>query len=199
MTQKTITADEVLNTIGYEGFVKALYNRTGDLSKDATHAILGIVTECREYLTATDEVNAVEEAGDLTFYVTALKQVLDDFSPTNKDEFGGYFDAATARYTALGSVPLVDVYCEWLDLAKRWVGYGKAPTMPTTQLLAEASVLMSLVINSGRAADADMHTVLKANVEKLLERYKGLQFNAERAVHRDLPAERAVLEASAAV
>jgi hypothetical protein len=49
MTQKT--AIEVLTEVGYEGFVKALFNRSGDLPKDFAHAVLGIVTECHEYLT----------------------------------------------------------------------------------------------------------------------------------------------------
>jgi hypothetical protein len=36
--------------------------------------------------------------------------------------------------------------------------------------------------------------VLKANVEKLLLRYKGLKFSAEKAVDRDVASEREVLE-----
>lgn len=194
MTQQT--AIEVLSTIGYEGFVKALYNRTGDLSKDFTHAVLGLVTECHEYLTATDEVNAVEEAGDLAFYLTALKQVLEDVAPTDEEIFDTLFWAAVTRLTENG-VDLQDTFIEWLDLSKRWIGYGKAPTMTTTQLLAEAAALVAFVTESGAARDTDAGKVLLVNVEKLLQRYNGMTFSAERAVHRDLPAERAVLEASA--
>ena len=190
------TAIEVLTEVGYEGFVKALFNRSGDLSKDFTHAVLGIITECQEYLTATDEVNAIEEAGDLAFYLTALKQVLDDFSPTNEAEHSDLVDAAVQRLVSTDAESM-DIYVEWLDVAKRWVGYGKAPTMSTTQLLAEASALMNLIIMQGMAGDTEMHVILLANVDKLLKRYNGMKFDAERAVNRDLAAERRVLEGHA--
>jgi hypothetical protein len=194
MTQQT--AIEVLTTVGYEGFVKALYNRSGDLSKDFTHAVLGIITESHEYLTATDEVNAIEEAGDLAFYLTALKQVLNDISPTDEVAFDTLTDAAFARMGA-EDFQIMNTFVEWLDLAKRWVGYGKAPTMTTTELLAEAAALVGFVVEHGAAEHTPMEVILKTNVEKLLKRYNGMAFNAERAVNRDLPAERKVLETHA--
>ena len=91
----------------------------------------------------------------------------------------------------------MDELVEWLDLAKRWVGYGKAPTMSTTQLVAEASALVSFVLDRGDAEDVEMSVIMVANVDKLLKRYNGMQFDAERAVSRDLPAERTVLESHA--
>lgn len=195
---KQQTAIEVLATVGYEGFVKSLYNRTGDLSKDFTHAVLGIITESHEYLTATDEVNAIEEAGDLAFYLTALKHVLEDFAPTDEDTFGLALEAAYVRFSEDGLDNIQAVFIEWLDLAKRWVGYGKAPSMATTQLLGEAAALVAFVTENGAAGDIDTHKVLLVNVEKLLKRYNGMTFSAERAVNRDLFAEREVLETHAA-
>jgi hypothetical protein len=195
MTQPTAT--EVLQTVTYDGFVKSLFNRSGDLSKDFTHAVLGIITESHEYLMATDMVNAIEEAGDLAFYLTALKQVLDDFSPTNQEEFEKLITPAIDRINQPGGVELDEHFTEWLDLAKRWIGYGKAPTMTTTQLLAEASALVNVVIEGGAAQEVDMRKIVLVNVEKLLKRYNGMTFDAERAVTRDLFAEREVLEANA--
>lgn len=196
MTQQT--AIEVLNDIGYEGFVKALYNRTGDLSKDFTHAVLGLVTEIDEYGHAVDMVHAKEEMGDIIFYMTALKIVLDDLSPTGDNAaFSKAMDELMAS-TNLASYSVSDQCVEWLDLAKRWIGYGKAPTMPTVELLAEASLLIFVAIEEGIGTDIPMPEVIVANVEKLMKRYNGLTFNAERAVNRDVAAERAVLEASAA-
>lgn len=194
MTPKT--AIEVLAEVGYEGFVKALYNRSGDLSKDFTHAVLGIVTECHEYLTATDQVNAIEEAGDLCFYLTALTQVLQAVGAFDEGEFDRLTEEAVVRMDAEG-FQIMDEFVEWLDLAKRWVGYGKAPTMSHTQLMAEAAALVSFVIDKGAAANVGMPVVMVTNVDKLLKRYNGMAFNAERAVNRDLPAERAVLESHA--
>ncbi len=193
----TQTAQQVLDTVGYSGFVRALYNRTGDLSKDFTHAVLGLVTESHEYLNATDRVNAVEEAGDLVFYREALEQVLNDFSPFDHDEADKIYGEIMAELARQGSINLTDMHVEWLDLAKRWIGYGKAPTMPTARLIAEISAMLTMTIPEGLLEEADTAKVLVTNVEKLLKRYNGLQFDADRAVNRDLPAEREVLEASA--
>lgn len=189
------TAEEVLATIKYEGFVRALYNRTGDLSKDFTHAVLGLVTESYEYLNATDKVNAIEEFGDLLFYLEALKQVLHDLSPVDEEE------VLRAYVLALEDIPdhanINNMHTEWLDLAKRWIGYGKAPTMPTSKLVAEASALVTITIPSGLLSEEDstnLKEVATVNVRKLLKRYNGLQFSQDRAVNRDLAGEREVLE-----
>ena len=193
----TQTAQQVLDTVGYSGFVRALYNRTGDLSKDFTHAVLGLVTESHEYLNATDRVNAVEEVGDLTFYREALEQVLNDLSPIDYAEadkaYGEIMDGLSKQTS---TVNLTEMHTEWLDLAKRWVGYGKAPTMPTSLLIAEATAMLTVTIPVGLLEDEDTGKVIITNVEKLLKRYNGMQFDSDRAVNRDTPAERKVLEAS---
>jgi len=69
--------------------------------------------------------------------------------------------------------------------------------MTTTELLAEAAALVGFVVEHGAAEHTPMEVILKTNVEKLLKRYNGMAFNAERAVNRDLPAERKVLETHA--
>jgi len=187
------TAEEVLATVKYSGFVRALYNRSGDISKDFAHAVLGLVTESHEYLTATDKVNAIEEVGDLAFYLEALNQVLNDHSPTNEDDVLKYYSEVLA--TLQGDVNLTAMHTEWLDLAKRWIGYGKAPTMSTSQLVAEATAMLTITIPVGLLDDEfDLDEAILINVRKLLKRYNGMTFSAERAVNRDLPAERAVLE-----
>lgn len=188
------TSEEILATVGYPGFVRALFNRTGDPSKDFAHAVLGLVTEIHEYIDAPDDVNALEEAGDLAFYLEALTQVLDDYSPIQYDAMEAFGTQAVERYQEFG-LRLGNETTEWLDLAKRWIGYGKAPTMSGAQLVAEAGVLMSLVIRSGRLGDVEDDVfIAKANIDKLLVRYNGMAFNAERAVNRDLAAERTTLE-----
>jgi hypothetical protein len=125
-----------------------------------------------------------------------MKQVLDDVGTYDEVEFDKLVEAACTRLDAEG-FQLMDELVEWLDLAKRWVGYGKAPTMSTTQLVAEASALVSFVLDRGDAEDVEMSVIMVANVDKLLKRYNGMQFDAERAVSRDLPAERTVLESHA--
>ncbi len=187
------TAEQVLATVKYSGFVRSLYNRSGDISKDFAHAVLGLVTETHEYLTATDKVNAIEEVGDLMFYLEALRQVLNDHSPINEDEVLEVYSQVLAELD--GDINLTDMHTEWLDIAKRWIGYGKAPTMSTSRLLAEATVLMTITIPAGMLDDEyDLEDVTLVNVRKLLKRYNGMTFSADRAVNRDLLAERSALE-----
>lgn len=184
---------------GYHEFVRTLFNRSGDLSKDFTHAVLGLCTEVDEILAARDGVNAVEEAGDLMFYTVALDQVLSDWQPGFKHSL----DSASleATYTQLGlhtrNLPeLVDLLRNQLmDMAKRWVGYGKQPVAnPDTIMMMATSLVDAAFRLSVMRGEADESTIIVANVAKLLDRYKGAKFNAELAVNRDTDSERKVLE-----
>lgn len=188
-----MTAKEVLATIGYPGFVRSLYNRTGDLSKDFTHAVLGLVTESHEYLEAVERNDVVEEAGDLAFYSEALQQVLNDLSPINEAELDKFEDEIIASYAGT-IVDLEEIHVEWLDLAKRWIGYGKAPTMSTTRLLAEARAMINFTIQAGKLTQSDAMQVLLVNIEKLMSRYNGIKFSADLAVNRDVATERKVID-----
>lgn len=189
----TQTAKEVLATIGYPGFVRSLYNRTGDLSKDFTHAVLGLVTESHEYLEAVERNDVVEEAGDLAFYSEALQQVLNDLSPINEAELDKFEDEIMASYAGT-IVDLEEIRVEWLDLAKRWIGYGKAPTISTTRLLAEARAMINFTIQAGKLTQSDAMQVLLVNIEKLMTRYNGIKFSADLAVNRDVATERKVID-----
>ena len=188
-----MTAKEVLATIGYPGFVRSLYNRTGDLSKDFTHAVLGLVTESHEYLEAVERNDVVEEAGDLAFYSEALQQVLNDLSPINEAELDKFEDEIIASYAGT-IVDLEEIRVEWLDLAKRWIGYGKAPTISTTRLLAEARAMINFTIQAGKLTQSDAMQVLLVNIEKLMSRYNGIKFSADLAVNRDVATERKVID-----
>ena len=186
------------STPSYDDFVRKLFNRTGDNSKDFAHAILGIVTEVHELLDATDEVNALEEVGDLAFYSQALDQVITEIEGpcTRSDEqriarLTEY--AAKAQETHISHV-LAKLSASLLDSAKRWIGYGKMPpSLRDTQ--EDAECFIALVKNL-RGSNFDADRVIKANMAKLLKRYPGGEFDAYRAVVRDLEAERVVLQAS---
>lgn len=195
-----LRAEDVLSDVGYEKFVSSLFNRAkGDQSKDWAHAVLGIATEIRELVVAEDEVHGLEEQGDLRFYGQAVINLTEEFSG---DEFDfdlcdAEYDALVARGEVIGSEDAIDeARTVMLDHAKRWVGYGKEPK----HLLlagAQALALAQFVMAHARFVTTDVDKVELANVAKLLDRYKGLKFDAERAVNRDVSSERAVLEAKA--
>lgn len=200
------TADSILaSDTGYDGFVRSLFNRSGDPSKDFAHAVLGIVTECNEYLDAKDRVHSIEEAGDGLFYITAMKQVLEDvygdlltgLRATKEEDVEAHFLKLGDQEDCHEVLRTQSVIL--LDIAKRWVGYGKAPAAESVPgLLLRCSCLFGFIVECGPLTSDDFDQVAYVNVEKLLERYNGIKFDAERAVNRDLVAERDVLERASA-
>lgn len=193
---KELTAEQVLFD-GYPKFVRALFNRSGDPSKDFTHAALGIVTEISELRQATDKVNRIEELGDLLFYVHALKQVVSDYVDQSQTGQVNEPTKSVPHQAMPSNRVMVDTLCnELLDTAKRWVGYGKAPGHPYAES-GRAHMILSLADEDYLGA-ADREKVALVNIKKLLERYKGMKFNAEHALNRNLNAERRVLENASA-
>ena len=204
--QAPLTADEILAAPdGYNQFVQGLFNRTGDLSKDFTHAVLGILTECHEYRNAIDQVHAIEEAGDQLFFVTALKIVLGEhlgeaaFLEMSKRS-AEHLDATLQTWDGKPvSDVLLDQSVYAMDVCKRWVGYGKEPTQDQLDtLVCRLLAVCGVALESGPFWPLDFDQVQKVNVEKLLERYNGTRFSADRAVNRDLANERAILERASA-
>jgi len=204
--QMDAEVQNILENEGYDGFVRGLFNRTGDLSKDFSHAVLGLATECYELIKAPDHVNGVEEGGDLMFYYVALDQVLQDcgWLDAMVSEEQAYRGHASVEYS-LGHTAqeAMDFALNQLqDIAKRWVGYGKQPEGTTTAITlhAGAALRAAMQISCLRFSNqGNIEPVLiRANIAKLLKRYKGKKFNAEHAVNRDVVAERVVLEDAAA-
>jgi hypothetical protein len=201
-----ITVDSVLaSEDGYDGFVRALFNRVGNPAVDFTHAALGIVTECHELLTAKSEVNALEELGDLEFYEHALLQVLADHY--GEDELAESCTAISTNTAEmqqivpdahLKALPVLhaEMSTVLLDVAKRWVGYGKAPTMRPGTLVALAMSVKGIaaLMSAGRTMMQDEDRITRVNVAKLLDRYKGVKFNADHAINRDVASEARVME-----
>ena len=183
----------------YVAFVAKLFNRTGDLSKDFCHATLGVITEMRELALARDakdDVNALEEAGDLTFFHTAYCMVVQDLYPEPDVDGHAVSKAIYERALSMSAQDMIDEFSqEMLDAAKRWVGYGKQPTPLQAVELVVKTTIVFIVILMDSMSDVDPEDILRANMAKLLVRYPGGEFDAFRAVTRDTEAERAALAA----
>lgn len=185
----------------YKAFVAKLFNRTGDLSKDFTHAVLGIVTEIDELFHAKDATNALEERGDLKFFLVALQIVAEDYIAANPGQEVPAEETLLNFRKALEHIvqselayqPLHEINVGLMDEAKRWVGYGRQPkNIHLTMFKASLAVEVA-----GQLCDFQGTTwddAMRANMAKLLVRYPGGEFDAYRAVERDLEAERAELE-----
>ncbi|MBT2325531.1 hypothetical protein J7E62_24665 [Variovorax paradoxus] len=190
----------------YPAFVRKLFNRSGDPSKDFSHAILGVATETHEYLRATDRVNAIEELGDNEFYVEAATQVIEDFlgSPLPMSDIESEVESDMRlflRLTPLGQIEMLSLTInQLLDHAKRWIGYERAPaSLPAVFVQVLFVQQASREIGIVRHADATKALIRSVNMAKLLKRYPGGDFDQFRALQRDLGAERATLESAVLV
>lgn len=203
MSENTTPREDISNEVeailaepkGYDGFVRTLFNRSGDPSKDFAHAVLGLATEVDELMAATEAVNAVEELGDLAFYMQALSQVITDHAgvPEVNEDLVESLIKEHQLENRTAPDQLAHLRTELLDQAKRWIGYGRAPAD-----LAKSLVMGALMCNAATrmcvAHSTPEGVVVRANVAKLLQRYQGVVFSADHAVNRDTDAERKVLE-----
>lgn len=176
----------------HKDLVKRLFNRTGDISKDVAHAVLGVVTEVYELRHATDAVNALEELGDLLFFLQALTMVVSEHLNTEiAIEDSRLEQAYRDIHTQYGEQDPTDqqLQLDLLNETKRWVGYGKEPKS-LFELLVKATMFS---LKDADLVYYDIDSALEANIAKLNKRYPKGHFDAEDAVNRNLEQERAAL------
>lgn len=183
------------NTIPtYADFVARLFNKSpSDPSKNFTHCILGIVTEIHEYLCATDEINGLEELGDLAFYCEALRQHVVEVTGEDYKRADSTLKLVDRSDVEGPASIIVDLCNTLLDDAKRWVGYGKAPRN-LHETLNTCLDLVKMVNITGPYPCFNDDRIKAVNMAKLLKRYPDGEFDAYRAIVRDLEAERVVLQ-----
>lgn len=162
----------------------------GSLQLNLSHMVLGIISEMEEFMQAmvnNDMVNAREEQADIMWYIAnycnfrkfdleeilgdpyTLEQELDDFESNVIT-----FDLFTSRLS---------------DYVKKFVAYGK-PLDENLEKRALKAIVWSLTIeDTGFEFEKD----LQKNINKLMERYPD-KYSDERALNRNLDAERKILE-----
>jgi NTP pyrophosphatase (non-canonical NTP hydrolase) len=193
------------NTNTYDAFVRSHFNRSGDFSKDFTHAILGFVTEVHEYLSAHDEINGLEELGDMHFYVVALQQVVNDYwlifgveersrseHETSLRRFMSEVETMMLESSISAAISILSN--DLLDHAKRWVGYAK---MPKSLLeVADLVIVLEVLVNKfGPYPNPDIERIQVTNMAKLQKRH-GDKYSPVAADQRDTEAERAAIAAA---
>jgi NTP pyrophosphatase (non-canonical NTP hydrolase) len=139
------------------------------------HAFLGLATEIDEYNLAKrklDKVNALEELGDMLWYLAVLKDEL-DFNTYRMKELDMEFDMTG------------------LDLVKKTIFYGKELDINKIKICCE--ILYNQVLNHIGVLNGDSEVIMDTIVAKLKARY-GDKFSNEDADNRDLDTERAILE-----
>lgn len=165
-------------------------NQENDPGSLYLHGVIGMLSERNEIRDIRDGVNAVEEIGDVLWYLACCHRA------TGRD----VDDLLTG-----GLSPHADDYAllhcmsDALDIAKRWWMYGAKPeSLGNAADRADyiATEIIALALQSFGARD-DVHGILSkarvSNIAKLQIRYPHL-FTQELAVSRDLSSERQALE-----
>lgn len=142
------------------------------------HATYGIVTEVGELLLMTDDVNFVEEVGDICWYLAIVC-----------DHWGVTFDelALLADDQMAQDDPRVLLLCatDMMDLVKRASFYGK-------ELDEVRFVRLAATLYVSLAKMTDIERAKGLNIAKLKKRYPD-GFDTLAATVRDLDGEREVL------
>lgn len=161
----------------------------GDYKLDLCHMVLGISSEEDELMRAfdvEDNVNALEECGDKAYYLANyctmrgynLETVFDEAKThvydTFENETNGMF-----------------VSNAFADIIKKHIAYGKEiDRTEEFEMLVKIAKSVLLVVEE---LDSDLERDLYKNIEKLKVRFPD-SFSTEKALNRDLKAERKILE-----
>lgn len=156
------------------------------------HAAMGICTEVGElaqavtsvgYQRPLNKVNAMEELGDVLWYVAVGFDALGLPMPARPEDPGEQIGTLTLELSAAAGA--------LLDLLKKHLFYGK-PFDPRAADAALAEVYR-FTVAAVYELDYTLEHAMERNIAKLEKRYPQ-KFTAEAALTRDLEAERKALE-----
>lgn len=151
------------------------------------HGIIGLATEIEElldnYTTSMDEINMLEELGDLTWYLAIIHR-----------------EYPKGKRTIIRQEPLDAFNCvimlnknvlKLLDMMKKKIYYNKDINV---QIFDDLVLLVEDDIHwLANHYGLKVEDICQVNIDKLKARY-GEKFSSERAINRDLDTERNILE-----
>jgi len=168
--KEAVKTESTLNPLTKEVNERGLSSRT-------LHGVLGIQTELMELEVAfrnMDAVNAVEEIGDVLWYLAILA---DEYDIREFDK----------EITVDDTAALNDI----LDMVKRTLFYGKE--LDKELMIKFIKSNLNLFAEMCGDLDVPVELAMKTNINKLAIRYPD-KFKEEDAENRDLEAERKLLE-----
>ncbi len=149
------------------------------------HAALGLVDESYELLLTNGSLHAIEEIGDLCWFIALAGDTL-EMDPFNEYAAAVADGEATLAPTTMACAERAMRLASILaGRAKKWLVYGQEPSEGT------AGLLVSLVALAARAAEIEGHTlerVQELNIAKLCARFPA-GFSDWNAKNRDTVAE----------
>lgn len=155
----------------------------GHVSADLLHAALGLADEHHEYHTASSWLNAVEELGDLCWFIALASTEL------RTDPF-----ESLERFTRFNpQLPvLAETVGEFISLVKKSYAYG-APLDKTRLCYLLSSMVVRIQAIAEAKADRTLDELLAGNIAKLQARYPD-QFTEVAALTRNIPSEARALK-----
>lgn len=149
---------------------------------DLLHATLGMCDEHFEYTSARSWLNAVEELGDLCWFIALAAHALDCDPFADSDGFLRFNPEAPL---------LFDAVAEFVGAVKKNYAYGKPLDLPRMRWLLSAMVSRIAAICEARA-ERSLDDVLAANIEKLRARFPE-KFDEALAIDRNVKQEAAAM------
>jgi len=154
----------------------------GHVSADLLHATLGLADELFEYQMSQSWLNAVEELGDLCWFIALASTEL------RTDPFQG-----VEHFTKFNQqLPiLAEAIAEFVGLIKKSYAYGKPLDLARLRYLPAAMVARIEAIAHTKA-ERSLEELLASNIAKLTARYPD-KFTAEAALTRSVKNESGAL------
>lgn len=155
---------------------------THGVSPDLLHATLGLCDEHFEYHDAKSWLNAMEELGDLAWFVALAGYAL-NYDP---------FPRAELYVHTYPDCPLLGkALAEFVGIVKKAYAYGAVLDRPRLHTLLDAMAgrIAAIAIANG---DRELDEVLMANIAKLQARYPD-KFTAAQALARNIKQEAVAL------
>lgn len=155
--------------------------QNADVTPDLLHATLGMADELFEYNMSQSWLNAVEELGDLCWFIALAGKTLD-------------FNPFACPAPDLQAAPtLADAVASFVGSVKKSYAYGKPlDRLSLTYLLDVMVARIDLIAQNKSKRSID--ELLAANIAKLQARYPE-KFTAEAAVNRAVKQEAAAMRA----
>jgi NTP pyrophosphatase (non-canonical NTP hydrolase) len=148
---------------------------------------MGILTEVEElldnHLGEIDEINVLEEIGDVVWYLAIIGREYNMDFPT---------DLPLSHEDPMKIVvSIIKQTCKLLDMLKKKLYYNKPINDESFKQIS--TLVMVLTQSYMNYYNIDIKGSFDINISKLQSRY-GEKFSSERAINRDLETERKILE-----
>lgn len=152
------------------------------------HAVMGILTEMEELLDnhmsdQSDDNNRIEEIADAWWYICIIGRELENINVTNSVD-------SSIEDPMIAILGIIKSSLKLLDFLKKKIYYNKSINLEL--FTHHSNQIISLLLVYAKLYKIDTPKSWDINIEKLRARY-GEKFSSDKAINRNLEAEREIL------